>query len=452
VGFKLVISYLLDIDCLHQENTHMRISAEVTETPVTFFVVTWVLAIPLVCFAANGMLWFGATATHSELAARFGSLATAQTATSDNIIVNLLILSVLAILVPARLTSILQLCRTQKVFVAIGAWVSFSFFWSQFPKVSLEWAPIAVLNILFAFYLYECFEPDQQISFLLLIGWICLTLSVFLALFFPQYGVDIGATHPWRGMYPQKNMCSMVTTFFLLCGVYAPAASVTSKLFRAIYISASIVVIIMTQSATGKLVLALLVVYFVFTTVISKLSRNDRTAPLILGAALAVLFACASLLYAKQISIFMGKDPTLTGRTQIWNSIESSILKRPILGYGYRAYWRGYEGESANVSLSNYWAVTSAHNGLLEIWLTLGVVGVTLIVYSLLKSVRNAFKCLRATNSRYFAWCAAVVFLTIITNVDEGEILIPNSLLWILYVLASIGLSEGARMLPVECS
>ena len=83
---------------------------------------------------------------------------------------------------------------------------------------------------------------------------------------------------------------------------------------------------------------------------------------------------------------------------------------------------------------------------------SLGAVGVALVVYSLLRAIRDAFICLRAGQSPYLAWCACIIFVTIITSVDEGELLIPNSLVWILYILACLGLYEGARSIRLGLS
>jgi hypothetical protein len=50
--------------------------------------------------------------------------------------------------------------------------------------------------------------------------------------------------------------------------------------------------------------------------------------------------------------------------------------------------------------------------------------------------------CLRVGKSPYLVWYASIVFLTILTSVDEGALVIPNSLT--LLTLACVGLSEGA--------
>jgi exopolysaccharide production protein ExoQ len=409
---------------------------------VLHLAVSWVLMIPLVCFASTGIPWFW-TGGSSELTARFGVLANAETGTAGNTAITLLLFAFVSVLLFPKINSVVELCRRDRLFALLAAWIMVSCLWSQFPVVSLEWAPVAVLNIVFAFYLYRRFSPNQQMRLLFVLGWICLILSIVLSLFFPRYGIDYAGD--WRGIYQHKNMCSMTTAFLLLPSLYAPASSVFSKVARLLYVGLSAFLIIMTQSATGRIILVCLLAYFVMTRFASRLRAKERTIPLIMGIMIALAFVGVGISNAGEILLFLGKDPTLTGRTEIWKSVIPSIMKHPILGYGYKAFWRGYQGESANASLATHWAVNSAHNGFLEVWLTLGAVGVVFVAYSLLRAVRDAFVCLREAGSPYLAWYACVIFLTIITSLDEGQLVIPNSLVWILYIVACLGLYEGAR-------
>jgi exopolysaccharide production protein ExoQ len=421
------------------------------EAPISHLVVTWALMIPLVCFASSGLLWFRGGAGNTALAARFGVLGSGAAATLDNTVVALLLFVTISTLLFPWVKSVVGLFRRDIVFVALAVWPILSCLWSQLPMVSLEWAPVAALEVVFAFYLYRRFSPVRQMQLFLLLGWICLLLSIFLCLFFPNYGIDHTDTAaPWQGMYPHKNLCSMTTAFLLPAALYAPAPGLFSKILRVAYVCLSVFLIVMTQSATGKIVLVCFGAYVIATKVSSRLPSKERTIALIVGVTIALALVAVGVSASEQILLSLGKDSTLTGRTEIWRSIMPSIMKHPFLGYGYRAFWRGYEGESANTSFATHWAVPSAHNAFLEVWLGLGIVGVVLVVYSLLRAMRDAFVCFQGGKSPYLGWCASIVFLTIVMSMDEGELLTPNNLLWILYILACAGLSHGAKRIRFE--
>ena len=76
----------------------------------------------------------------------------------------------------------------------------------------------------------------------------------------------------------------------------------------------------------------------------------------------------------------LGKDLTLTGRTGIWSAVLDSIAKRPLLGYGYQAFWLGLEGESYRIILAVSWVLAQAQNGFLDVMLEMGTVGLAIVL------------------------------------------------------------------------
>jgi len=64
----------------------------------------------------------------------------------------------------------------------------------------------------------------------------------------------------------------------------------------------------------------------------------------------------------------LGRNPDLTGRTDIWGKYLSMVVN-PILGYGYESF---YTTIMMKGSAEKF---LSAHNGYLEMYLNLGVIG-----------------------------------------------------------------------------
>src|SRR5205085_2663946 len=71
----------------------------------------------------------------------------------------------------------------------------------------------------------------------------------------------------------------------------------------------------------------------------------------------------------------VGRNPDLTGRTHIW-SVVLSTNTNPLVGTGYESFWLGsrlrWVWEQAG-------EVNEAHNGYLETYLNLGLIGVFLL-------------------------------------------------------------------------
>ncbi len=425
----------------------MRMPNAATQSvrPVSRLVISWILMIPLVYFASWGSFWFQAEANDNSLMQGNGSLVRTS-ATAGNAAVALIVFTIIAILVFPRALSVVEVGRKDKIFALLATLALLSCAWSQFPLRTIEYSLCLGGNTLFAFYLCRRFNSRQLLALSLMLGWCCLVVSIMLALFVPRYGLShLDGTGSWRGIYPGKNVCSEMTVFLLTAAFFAPTTGLFSKLFRILYTVLSILLVLMTQSATGKILLVGLFAFLIVVIVLHRLNLRGKAVVLIVACAMAFSLVAVGFSYEGEISYLLGKDPTLSGRTQIWGAVMASATKRLILGYGYMAFFSGLNGENANASFSAGSIIGHAHNGLLEIWIELGLLGSALVVYCLVRTFKNSFVCLSAGKSSYLCWCACIAFMVAVYSIDETPLLCANNLAWILFIVASVGLSEGAR-------
>ncbi|HEU0015736.1 MAG TPA: O-antigen ligase, partial [Longimicrobium sp.] len=136
------------------------------------------------------------------------------------------------------------------------------------------------------------------------------------------------------------------------------------------------------------------------------------------------------------ILVAMGKDPSLTGRTPIWNSLLESIRERPLLGYGYNGFWLGERGPAEETIRTIGWETPSAHNGFLEVALQLGVVGLAVFLLGYFHVFGRAFAAVRRTRAADGLWPIAILTFTLLYNVTESVLLERNSITWALFVAA----------------
>jgi len=123
----------------------------------------------------------------------------------------------------------------------------------------------------------------------------------------------------------------------------------------------------------------------------------------------------------------IGKDRTLTGRTDIWDALLRSIKEKPYLGYGYGVYWMDQLGPSYYVRLQLQWGIPTAHNGWIETWLSVGVLGVALFALHFIWTFALAMQRIwRGGSETYFAILVVIVFF--IFSVSESAILQQNDL------------------------
>jgi O-antigen ligase len=130
----------------------------------------------------------------------------------------------------------------------------------------------------------------------------------------------------------------------------------------------------MADSATSLSALALGVVTVTLLG-LPFLNRRRIAAYVAIGLALTV---CVQLLFDPytQIVEWLGRDPNLTDRTEVW---ADAVALQPnvLLGAGFESFWLGSRLE---VLWSKWWwRPNQAHNGYIETYLNLGLVGLFLL-------------------------------------------------------------------------
>jgi O-antigen ligase len=133
------------------------------------------------------------------------------------------------------------------------------------------------------------------------------------------------------------------------------------------------------------------------------------------------------------IAQIMGRDPTLTGRTEIWAAVLNVDIN-PLLGAGFASFWLGDR-------VAWLWEVTdlvglgNAHNGYLETYLELGIVGLCLLCGVLIGSFRTI--CRRDTTSLdFFSFSLALWTILIVYNLTESGF--RGNPVWITFLLVGI--------------
>ena len=90
-------------------------------------------------------------------------------------------------------------------------------------------------------------------------------------------------------------------------------------------------------------------------TFIVRFAPNVRFVAFLLVAQLVVLLLIGWLYLGDFATVlnFLGKDVRMTGRTWIWEWADMAIKERPMLGFGYQAYW-----QPGNWGAEEIWSTT----------------------------------------------------------------------------------------------
>jgi O-antigen ligase len=140
----------------------------------------------------------------------------------------------------------------------------------------------------------------------------------------------------------------------------------------------------------------------------------------------------------------VGKDPSMTGRTLIYQEVWHSIMKRPFLGYGFGGFWFPGSLESQRIGLAIGWPnIGYAENGVLELALQTGFLGVGLTLAFIARAVVQGVQLLRSPHySPRVGWFLTILVLAGLTNIDAGWLMTSDTLDWVLILVSGIGLNN----------
>jgi O-antigen ligase len=162
-----------------------------------------------------------------------------------------------------------------------------------------------------------------------------------------------------------------------------------------------------------------------------------------------VLFGGLGLLFGggSAVSKSLGRGGGLSGRTDIW-ACSIAGAGNPVIGSGFESFWNANAIKVNHclqllgfLDLSN---LNSAHNGYLQIYLDLGLVGVGLIAVILISGYRRAGSAFQYNPEFGGLMLACIVTATFYSVTEAGfRIMTPSWIFLLLGVIGSSGLASG---------
>jgi len=304
----------------------------------------------------------------------------------DSIVFFLLIASGLYVL-HSRRVSLSEIVRNNGWLTVFFVYCFVSILWSDFPFVAFKrWIkvvghPIMVL-ILFT-------EPNPEQAVIRLMkrgGYVLVTVSILFIKYYPEWGrgFDSWTGAPVEtGITTNKNelgwLCFVLGFFFFWNLLQARKIEDRASRREEMLLSAGLLamtawVLARAHSATSlvSLVVGALVMVFVGLRFVNKQFIGTYVLAGIILCVVAELVFGAS----DQIISALGKDPTLTDRTEVWQDV-LKVPINPFLGAGFESFWLGERREKLWEKW--WWHPNEAHNGYLEVYLNLGLVGLTIL-------------------------------------------------------------------------
>jgi exopolysaccharide production protein ExoQ len=275
-----------------------------------------------------------------------------------------------------------------------------------------------------------------------------------------SYGYDfVDASFAFQGAFQSKNQLGFHASLTMLFGLSVGLMSGTPVILRLAALAGAafaVQTVILADSATSVLSLAAGLMAALLVTVVMRVDGAARVQVIVLVFGLGVGVAALAIRLGAFDSIFVifGKDPTLTGRTFLWNQGILFGEERPLRGLGYAAFWLQGRPEAEQLWQDFYITARTGfhfHNTLIEAFVALGLVGAAMVAgWTIALMVLAMRLTLNAGHRAGAAVSAALAVIFVIRSFVEIDFFTPYTAgsFMVPYLLLRMADMRGASIAP----
>lgn len=408
----------------------------------------WLAQVPL--WGVNALLLFWLVTTSGAifplLALGANGLALDETARGDLRLLLLPSLLMAPLLALARFRDVLALLLRNPLLLMLLVWVAASTVWSMAPDVTGRRVIGLLVNTAIAAFLVVDRDIDRILR---LLSWTLLILLIASAAFI-AFLPDLGTMPDGRGLrgaFVHKNLMGETVVIALIVFFAALRVGAISRGVGIVGYGLALALLLPVGAASSIVVGCLILAAQLFLLV-DRWSFQQRLVILAFGLAFVII--TAGILFANLDPVLglLGRDATLTGRTDVWAFVLEMSADRPLLGFGYACFFE-VERFARYVVEGFGWAIPTAHNGYLEILLGLGWIGLGLFMLFLANMISRLITGWRRFPPALRIFVLPTLVFYAALNLTESTMLASSGLSWIVMVIAAFlltpGLSTAAR-------
>lgn len=283
-------------------------------------------------------------------------------------------------------------------------YAALSIAWSDYPFVTFKHWTKGIGDVLMILtVLTEQNVPEAVKHLFTRLAFVLVPLSVLFIKYYPQLGRVLNLS--WQmepvGVATQKNslgeLCNFlgVAVLWRLRSAYKDREDLKRK-WRLLAFSLVLAMIIwllwMCNSMTSICALSMASGVMLLSSKPAFRRRIALVHLLVAGALLSTMYA---LFFQSSGDLIqsLGRNPTLTGRTDIWNLVLSMPNNR-LLGVGYESFWLGARLQKVWNTIQGL-RLNESHNGYIEVLITLGWIGLALLGLLIVTGYRSVIAAYR---------------------------------------------------------
>lgn len=320
------------------------------------------------------------------------------------------------------------------------AYAAVTILWSADPALSIKRVIALSLTTVYAYWFAMRFSGRDVVRivyWVVVVGVVANFLNVIVN---PTMGIhqatDLEAAHhfgSWRGLYSHKNEFGRFIAFCICILVLGLFEGMGSRRWR--WLSLSLILlcfymIAMSKSSQAVLLGVVIPAAYLFLRMIKQLSPLSRAASVTAAIpASIVLLSLAQVIFEVTL-LALGRDTTLTGRTEIWRGTFEALGSGMTAGLGFGAGW---EVVGERLYVQSGVLLGHAHNGYIDLVVDVGLIGTALAVLLIFYVFYQGFVALMLGRETEIASLAIIVTLFIIVgNLAGSFLMLHNSFHWVL--------------------
>jgi exopolysaccharide production protein ExoQ len=339
---------------------------------------------------------------------------------------------------------VLPLMKANAPLLALPVLAILSVLWAPEPVVALRRAFAFALTLVGAVSVVARLPGASALRFLVRAVVTAVLLSIAYVALSPGYGVHqmtdgAQSVHAgdWRGLFVHRTALGQMAALSLGLTLYA-GSHAFGPTARVGAILASLLCLVMAHSGGGWFSAVILVAFPPLWTFGRHLTRWNGPMTAALAVAALTLAGLLAPMLTPLVLHLLGKDATLTGRTNLWRMMAQAAGQKPWLGYGYGTGFRSIIAGLIQAH-SPYGYVPNAQNGYLDVVLNLGLAGLGLALAALGLAVWRAVRLALEPNISGLAFAPLLIVVFIVEmNGVEAALISANDIFVLIYATATI--------------
>jgi O-antigen ligase len=309
------------------------------------------------------------------------------------------------------------------VFAVVG-FIAASLLWSEYPGITFRRQTVLFLMCLGAFGLSRHIDERGLWTLVFAVTASNLAVGILIEL---KAGTLMPLAPGYRfagTLHPNAQGLNISMLILAAIATMPPRRATCRVLWYVIsLVAVSFLLLTKSRNALASICVTSIVYWMIVVPWRHRLGVAVLSSGLLAGLFFVLLINSFEPFFMKLVEFGRPDSDTvsLTGRIDLWRAALSYAIEKPVLGYGYEAFW--YQDRVIGVSAEVGWGVLHAHSVYVDLLLSIGIIGLVLFVTLLVAGIASAVKAAHQRQSKETAGVAALLIFALFHSTLETSLI-----------------------------